>query len=282
MGNENSQTNETPPLEIALVAGEGTLPLEIARRLTDRGTPPVVYSLRENVGALSKFAWDVVVLSRLDLASTLADMKGRGIRRVLLAGVVPKTLLYQPAMLDAGARELVAGLAVRDDHSLLAALVQAFERLDLRVEGYRHLIEDLMAPSGEFAGRPLSEEERADVAYGMEVARVLLPLSFGQTVVVHRRSVVAVEAMEGTDAALLRAGSLCKGGTVVKMMRVDQDDRYDLPTVGPRTLHHMARAGLRCLAVEAGRTIVLEPQAFRETALAEGIAVTGVTPCPSS
>ena len=282
MDNENSRPEQTPSLEIALIAGEGTLPLEVARRLTDLGTPPVVYSLRESLGALSKYAWDVVVLSRLDLLGTLEDMKRRGIRRVLLAGVVPKTLLYQPAMLDPAARRLVEGLSVRDDHALLGALVRAFEDLGFRVEGYRGLIGDLMAPAGDFAGRLLSEEERADATYGMAVASALLPLSFGQTVVVHRKSVVAVEAMEGTDAALLRAGSLCKGGTVVKMMRPDQDERYDLPTVGPRTLHHMARAGLRCLAVEAGRTIVLEPQAFRETALAEGIAVTGVTPCPSS
>ena len=95
MDNENSRPEQTPSLEIALIAGEGTLPLEVALRLTDLGTPPVVYSLRESLGALSKYAWDVVVLSRLELLGTLEDMKRRGIRRVLLAGVVPKTLLYQ-------------------------------------------------------------------------------------------------------------------------------------------------------------------------------------------
>ena len=109
----------------------------------------------------------------------------------------------------------------------------------------------------------------------------MVPLSFGQTVIVNKRSVVAVEAMEGTDATLLRAGSLCKGGTVAKMMRLDQDERYDIPTVGPDTLRHMAQAKLSCLALHAGWTLILEPEEFRSIALKEDISVIGVEVCRS-
>lgn len=108
-----------------------------------------------------------------------------------------------------------------------------------------------------------------------------MPLSFGQTVIVHKRSVIAVEAMEGTDATLLRAGSLCKGGTVAKMMRLDQDERYDIPTVGPDTLMHMAEAKLTCLALHAGWTLILNPEEFARVAERERIAVIGVEVCRS-
>ncbi|WP_302807420.1 LpxI family protein, partial [Cloacibacillus porcorum] len=102
-----------------------------------------------------------------------------------------------------------------------------------------------------------------------------------QTVIVNKRSVVAVEAMEGTDATLLRAGSLCKGGTVAKMMRLDQDERYDIPTVGPDTLRHMAQAKLNCLALHAGWTLILEPEEFQAVAKKENISVIGVEVCRS-
>jgi len=103
-----------------------------------------------------------------------------------------------------------------------------------------------------------------------------LPLSFGQTLAVYRRAVIAVEAMEGTDMTIRRAGDIVGRGVLVKMMREDQDERYDLPTVGPSTLKNMAEAGLACLAVEAGRTIVLCRKEFSRIAREAGIAVWGI------
>jgi len=94
--------------------------------------------------------------------------------------------------------------------------------------------------------------------------------------VVHKKAVVAVEAMEGTDAMLLRAGSLAKGGVVIKMMRPDQDERYDLPTVGVRTLQNMLNADLKCLAVEAGKTVIIKPDGFKLFASEFDISVLGV------
>lgn len=120
---------------------------------------------------------------------------------------------------------------------------------------YRDIIPDLLADSGQIAGRRPTRDEISDADYGFSICKTLVPL-FGQTVVVNKRSVVAVEAMEGTDATLLRAGSLCTGGTVVKMMRLDQDERYDIPTVGPSTLRNMAQAKLTCLVLHAGWTLI--------------------------
>jgi hypothetical protein len=116
----------------------------------------------------------------------------------------------------------------------------------------------------------------ADIAYARDVAQTLLPLSFGQTLAVHGKAVVAVEAMEGTDQMIKRAGELVNGGILLKMMREDQDERYDLPTVGPSTIRGMASAGLSCLAVEAGKTIVLERDDLARLAREAGIAVWGL------
>jgi DUF1009 family protein len=161
-------------------------------------------------------------------------------------------------------------------------VVSYIEGAGIRVVPYADIIQDLLASEGQIAGREPTEREWDDLCYGRDLAGRVLHLSFGQTVVVCHRSVVAVEAMEGTDAALLRAGGLCKGGVVVKMMRIDQDMRYDLPTVGTKTLVTMARAGLKCLAVEADRTVILTPEHVRRVAADMGIAVVGVRHCPSS
>lgn len=264
---------------LALIAGEGLLPLEIARRLTEEGTPPVIYSLRERPGKLSRYALELISMARPELTSTVRDMAQRGIGKVILAGGVPKTLMFQPAMMDEGLKRLLMHLPERDDHSLLGGIVAAIESFGFQVLPYREIIADLLAGDGHIAGRALSEEEAVDIDYGREIASRVLPLSFGQTLVVNQRAVVAVEAMEGTDSTLLRAGGLAKGGVVIKMMRTDQDERFDLPTVGVKTLRNMARAGLRCLAVESGKTIILEPEDFRETAMEAKISVVGVRHC---
>jgi len=266
---------------IALIAGEGTLPVVIASRLTNTGRPPVVYSIRENVGELSKYALDVVNLTKPDLGFTISDMKKRGVKRLIMAGTVSKTLVFKPSLFDFTTQKFLAGLIFRDDHSILGAIVDFLEKEGFEVLSYKDIVPDLLAKAGFIAGRPATKEELDDAEYGFSICKVLAPLSFGQTVIVNKRSVVAVEAMEGTDATLLRAGSLCKGGTVVKMMRLDQDERYDIPTVGPNTLRHMAQAKLNCLALHAGWTLIMEPEEFKSVAEKENIAVIGLELCRS-
>lgn len=263
-------------MSVALIAGEGTLPEEIARRMAGNGCKPIVYALRENCDGLVGSASEILPVWRMELSATLKDMAARGVKKVLFAGLVPKTLMYRSAMMDETARSLLSSLDVRDDHSLLGGIVRFFERAGFEVIGYRDILSDLLATEGRIAGREATENEMDDVFYGVEIARVVLPLSFGQSVIVSGKSVVAVEAMEGTDAAILRAGSLCKEGVIVKMMKRGQDERYDIPVVGPQTLRLMARAGLTCLALQTGRTMILSPEAFAKAAEEENLSVVGV------
>ena len=268
--------------KIALIAGEGNLPVVIANRLTDMGTPPVVYSVREKVGDISRYALEVVNIVKPDIGFTIKDMKVRGVKKIIMAGLISKTLAFKPSLFDLTTQRFLASLVFRDDHSLLGALVDFLEKSGFEVMSYRDIIPDLLADSGQIAGRRPTRDEMSDADYGFSICKTLVPLSFGQTVVVNKRSVVAVEAMEGTDATLLRAGSLCTGGTVVKMMRLDQDERYDIPTVGPSTLRNMAQAKLTCLVLHAGWTLIMDPEEFRAVAEKEKIAVIGIELCRSS
>ncbi len=264
--------------DIALVAGEGRLPEEIVTRLVHENRPPLVYALGKAPDRFAELeAEDVVPLEAPNLEFVSRDLAERGIRNLMLAGLVPKTLMYRPERLGESLGRILENLDSRDDHCLLGAIVSAIESTGVKVLPYKDVVPDLLAPEGCIAGRVPSDEEMEDIAYAREVARTLLPLSFGQTLAVYRKAVVAVEAMEGTDRMIERAGELARGGIVLKMMREDQDERYDLPTVGPSTVQNISSAGLGCLAVEAGRTIVLERDDFACLARETGIAVWGLS-----
>jgi DUF1009 family protein len=263
-------------MSVALVAGEGSLPEIIASRLAERGEKPFVYAIRENCDNILPNAREIQPLLKTEVEATLRDMAAKGVNQVIFAGFVSKTLIYRPEMMDRMAREFTSALSERDDHSLLGGIVNLVEMAGIEVIGYRELLSDMLAAKGVIAGREPTEAERTDVAYGIEIADRLLPLSFGQSVVVSRKSVVAVEAMEGTDAAILRAGSLCRGGVTVKMMKRGQDPRYDIPVVGPQTLRLMAKASLTCLALQTGWTLIISQDEFRDTASREGMSVIGV------
>ena len=262
-------------MAVALVAGEGSLPEEIVARLSKMGERVIVYSLREECELLSKYAEAVVPVYKAELASSLKDMQSRSIRKVMFAGYVPKTLIYRPEMLDDMARRLVNELENRDDHSLLGSIVEIFEKFGFEVAGYTELLSDMLAPMGFVAGRNPTERELDDITYGLGIARITVPLSFGQSLVVNMKSVVAVEAMEGTDAAILRSGGLCRKGVLVKMIKPGQDRRFDIPVVGPDTLRLMKRAGLTCLAIHAGQTLIISRDEFEAAAREYDIAVTG-------
>lgn len=284
----------------ALIAGEGDLPLLLAVHASRSGFPLVAYCLGDRSAYARLHGVEAVSLlssgregsrrSGIDLRATIQDMLRRGVRALTLAGTVPKKLMYE-ASLDPSLRALLEK-GSNDDHGLLARIVAAFESAGLRVLPYTVLLAENLARGGSVAGRGPSEGELSDIECGRGILSVTLPLSFGQSVVVARGAVVAIEAMEGTDAMIRRAGELLGagraevdsgvrpaavgGGVVVKMMRADQDERYDVPVVGVPTLEAMRSAGLTCLAVEAGRTLLLDPEAFRKRADMLGIAVYGI------
>ena len=263
-------------MSIALIAGQGILPVEIAKKLQALQKSTLILALRDDPEKIAQYASRLVHMKAPALGRGLREVKAFGADSVIMAGRIPKRIIYcLPLMFDRMSRSVIRK-SLHDDHSLLAAIVNVIESENIKVIPYWQILPEFIASSGQLSSRPPTKQELSDTAYGQEILRVTLPLSFGQAVCAADGAVTAIEAMEGTDRMILRAGKLAGHGVVVKMMRTDQDMRYDLPTVGPRTLENMRSAGLTCLAVEAGRTLILEPEEFFALAEKYNIAVWGI------
>ena len=261
---------------IALIAGQGILPVEIAKKLRELQSETLILALRDDLETLRPYASRLVHMSSPNLGRGLREIKSFGADSVIMAGRIPKQLIYcLPLLFDPLSRSVLRR-CLHDDHSLLGAIVNAFEAEGVKVIPYWQILPEFIAQKGKLSEREPTPKEQKDIAYGIEILRVTLPCSFGQSVSVADGAVIAIEAMEGTDKMILRAGELVGRGVVVKMMREDQDMRYDLPTVGVRTLENMKKAGLTCLAVESGRTLILEPEEFFALAEKYNIAVWGI------
>ncbi len=273
-GRQNLTSNEIS--NTALVAGGGILPVEIAKKLTERQQKTLIIALCKDLEPLRPYASRIVRMRFPNISMGLKEIKAFGADSVIMAGIIPKRLIYcLPLLFDKTAREVLRE-TLKDDHSLLGSIVNAFENRGVKVLPYWQILPEFLAAKGRLSSREPSAQEMRDIAYGQDILRVTLPCSFGQAVCVADGAVTAIEAMEGTDKMILRAGEIVRRGVVVKMMRKDQDMRYDLPAAGVRTLENMKSAGLTCLAVEAGKTLILEPEKFFALADKYNIAVWGI------
>ncbi|HEV8339109.1 MAG TPA: UDP-2,3-diacylglucosamine diphosphatase LpxI [bacterium] len=207
--------------------------------------------------------------------------KAHGVSEVLLAGRFNRVAL--PAALaggDEAARAFLAQHSERGDQHFLQTFARMLGGMGIAVIDQRTYARDLIPGPGRLAGSPLSSEEERDVALGLGVARTLAEQEVGQTLILKGGVMLAVEAAEGTDAAIRRGGAMAPAAVVVKVSRPRQDPRFDLPTIGPETVEAMAAVRARVLAVEAGRTIVLARETLAAAAVQARITVTAVEAPP--
>lgn len=269
---------------IGLVAGWGRFPILFCQKAHAQGRPVVVVGLRglakkeDFLPYVKSFHW-----SRLTaLNGPIRHLRRQGVKRFTMAGKVHKTIIYSPMVwltLLPDLRMLRwwyfrARKDNRDD-TLLQGMIDEYAKSGLTCESALETCPELLVKTGILTKRAPTKAEQADVEFGWDVAKEMGRLDVGQSVMVLDRSIVAVEAVEGTDQAILRAGSLCRRGgfTVVKVAKPAQDMRFDVPTVGKLTVETMHKAGGKVLAIEAGKTIILdEPETV---ALADrlGIAI---------
>ena len=266
---------------LGLVAGQGRLPFEVARGARRAGRRVWLAALRGLADpALEREVDGCAWLHVGEVGALLAGLRAEGVREIVLCGLVPKALLFaDPSLvrLDAVAVRLLAGLGDRRDDALLRALADALEAEDFRVLSQTTYTEELLAPEGALGAQPPTPAQRAEVAFGWPIAKAIGQLDIGQTLVVRERTVLAVEAIEGTDEAIRRGAALGGGDvSVLKVSKPSQDPRLDVPVIGPETIATLAAAGARLLAVEAGRTLVLDREAVVAGADAAGICVLGV------
>ena len=201
-----------------------------------------------------------------------------GVSEATMAGKFHKVVMYQPGVwwrhfpdwtfIKTFYLYIITHQRDNNDDSLLGALVNAFAAQGIVFQPATDFAPELLAKAGQIAGRPPSAAQEKDIQFGWRIAKQMGGLDIGQSICVKDQAVFAVEAIEGTDACILRAGELCrKGGfTVIKVAKPQQDMRFDVPTVGVRTLRTMVAAGATVLAIEGGRTILLDDDEFRQFA----------------
>jgi DUF1009 family protein len=268
---------------IGLLAGAGRFPVAFAQAARNQGISVfgvgVIGMASDELHGLCDY-FTTTSLGRFGRAIRL--FKGARIDRAVMAGKVDKTVLFQPFRWlrhfpDWRAIHMMLRYARenRKDDTLLLALIREFERDNIHFESPLNYCPELLVKHGFLTRRKPSPAQWRDIQFGWEIAKELGRLDIGQTVIVNDMAVIALEAIEGTDAAIRRAGTLCRRGgfTIVKVAKPQQDMRFDVPTIGVETMQTMREAGARVLAVESEMTIMLDQPEVIELANRLGIAI---------
>jgi UDP-2,3-diacylglucosamine hydrolase len=268
---------------IGLLAGWGRFPVHFATKARALGRPVVCVGIRgeadpELAALVDTFYWSGVAR----LGRMIRCFKRSGASRVVMAGKVHKARMHDrwriwrlwPDLRTLRFWYNRKRLSNGDDH-LLLGVIDEFAADGLKVESALDLCPELLVQSGVLTRRGPSGAEEQDISFGWRMAREMGRLDVGQSVAVKEMAVLAVEAIEGTDRAILRAGEWCRGGgfVVVKVAKPQQDMRFDVPTIGRTTIESMARAGGRVLAIEAGKTILVDPEETVALADRHGISI---------
>lgn len=284
-----SRPDDLPPLTgetIGILAGWGRYPVVVAEAIRRRGGRTAILAIRDHADAALEPLADIHGhVGVAEIGTAVEFFRRVGARRATMAGKIHKSKIFARG---AWIRHLPdwTGLATfwphfvsrrRDnrDDSLLGAIVAAFDAAGVTICPATDFAPDILAPDGVLAGPQPTALQLADVAFGWRLAKELGRLDIGQTVVVKNRAPLALEAIEGTDECIRRAGRLCPTGgmTVVKVAKPQQDLRFDMPTIGVGTLESLAAAGATTLAIEAGQTILIDRDDVAAAAARLGVSV---------
>jgi hypothetical protein len=262
-----------------MIAGTGELPEIIARQAYQDGQPLPTVALSAGVAAqLTPYCPTVVQYGPGQLTKIMRALQQHHVRQVVVVGKVSKQLLFETPRLDLRALRLLSRVRDYRDMTLLQALVAEFAREGLEIVEQTRLLGHLVTPEGVLGTRQPRRQEWQDIGYGFRQAKQLAAMDIGQTVVVRRQTVLAVEAVEGTDATIQRGCSLGQhGAVIVKVSRPQQDMRFDVPTVGPKTLQELIAGHATTLAVEAGATLMIRRSELIAMATTHRVALVGVS-----
>jgi DUF1009 family protein len=259
-------------MRYGLIAGNGRFPFMVVEGARRAGVSLSVAAIREETDPLiEKEVESLTWVGIGQLGKMIRFFKGEGVEKAIMAGQVKHVQIFSGAVPDARMLKMLLKLPRRNTNSLIGAIADelASEGIDLIDSTY--FLQDYLPAVGTLTRRKASAAERADVDYGLEIAREMSRLDLGQTIVVRGKACVAIEAMEGTDATIRRAGELMRGRearskievtsgplTVLKLSKPDQDMRFDVPVVGVPTIESMIDAGATCLCVSAGKTLMFD------------------------
>ncbi len=276
--------------KLGVIAGNGRFPFLLLEAARAHGLRVVVAAIREetdpemDLRAARDPGVRVHWMSLGELSRLIETFQAEGVSQAVMAGQVKHKQIFSSIRPDWRLAKLLLNLRTRNTDMLLGAVAKVLGDEGIELISSTAYLEPLLAKAGVMTARSPNEREDRDIAYGMEVARGLAGYDLGQTVLVAAQACVAVEAMEGTDATIARAGelfrtlegdewTLSRTLTVVKVAKPNQDMRFDVPVVGVATLEAMRAAGATCLCVEAGRTLLFDLTAMVKVADGAGIAI---------
>ncbi|HLG18002.1 MAG TPA: UDP-2,3-diacylglucosamine diphosphatase LpxI [Blastocatellia bacterium] len=249
-------------MKYGLIAGNGRFPLLVLEGARKEGADIVVAAIKEETAPeIARFGARVEWMGVGQLGRLIRYFKEEHVTHAIMAGQVKHHQIFRlHALPDLRMVRLLARLASRNTDSLIGAVADELAREGITLTDSTAFLGSLIASEGVLTRRAPSRDERADIDYGLEVARGIARLDLGQTVAVKDRAVVAVEAMEGTDAVIARAGEITRGRpfVVVKVAKPGQDMRYDVPVIGVPTIQAMCKAGATAIHITAGKTLMLD------------------------
>jgi hypothetical protein len=275
------------PQPVGLIAGSGRPPFLVAQGIRKAGRPVVIVGLQDHASPRLAYEADEFCWAGLTrMGRWISVLRRKGVSEAVMIGAVNKKHMYLPWRLvrfipDFRTARLYYVRARRDkrDNAMLLAAADELKSEGIELVSSVKYCQEHLTSSGLMTQTPVPRGAQADVEFGWRIARASADLDIGQSIAVKECDIIAVEAMEGTDAMIRRAGRVCRSGgwTMIKVARPQQDMRFDVPTVGPSTLRHLKDAKCCCLVLEADRTLIVDKPATLALADRMGIAIVGKT-----
>lgn len=261
---------------LGLLSGIGHLPVDVAKSAKKRGCRIVAIGVVPDIDPELPEVADVYYDIHIGkIGKIISALKKNNVKIVTMIGKVTKEILYKKGAIipDMRALKILSSVPDRKDDTIMNAIVKELESEEIFVMDQTYLIKPLMPGPGVLTKRQPTPEELADMDFGYKMAKEIGRLDIGQTVVVKNMAVMAVEAIEGTDACILRGGKLGKDAVVAKTAKPAQDDRFDVPGVGTKTIQSMIESGCKALVIEAGHTLLTEREKVVALADEHGITI---------
>jgi DUF1009 family protein len=261
---------------IGLIAGNRQFPFLFARAARDQGYKIIAAGVLGDTSPFLQFYVDRFQYFKVgELKKLFGYFREHQVQEVIMAGQVNQDNLFNPAVkLDDEFQALADALRDRKADTIFSAVAERLNKESLTLLDSTFLLKKYMAPKGTLSKRTPTEIELQDIEFGISIAKMMGGIDIGQTVVVKEKAIVAIEAMEGTDKTIARGGGIARqGAVVVKTSKPAQDNRFDVPVIGPKTIQTMAAVKAACLAIEAGKTLIIDRERTINLANRAGICV---------
>ncbi len=261
---------------IGLIAGNGQFPFLFARAAREQGYKIVTAGVAGDTSPFLFFFVDQFRYFKVgELKKLFGYFRDQAVTEVIMAGQVDQDNLFNPAVkLDEEFQALSDALRDRKADTIFTAVAERLNKEGMKLLDSTFLLKKYLAPRGTLTRRPPTKSELNDIEFGLTIAKQMGAIDVGQTVVVKEKAIVAIEAMEGTDRAIARGGTIAReGAVIVKTSKPAQDSRFDVPVIGPRTIKAMALVKAACLAIEAGKTLIIDREKTVNMANKAGICI---------